>query len=346
MKIKQIIPSSLKVLKANFFKDYSAPLGVYIALTERCPNRCAYCNYEALRMKKDYELSTEDVLNIITQLKQAGTEKLHLSGGEPLVRDDMGKIIDYAKSKGMFVGISSSGAFIPEKIDILRNIDVILLSLDGEEPIHDGLRGKGSFKNVMNAIRELKNNKITFWTNTVLTKENLSSIDFILDLAEKNNTYANFILLQYHSPDYENNLPTFDVIKDLIPERQDLQAVLKYLLLKKSQGKRVGSTKEYLEFLLNWEDYNILYSAKTYDHIKCWAGRLFCHIDSQGLLYACGLNMGRIPGVDIRSLGIKKAMKLASKFPDCNSCSVSCNLENNLIFSLNFSAIFNWLNKL
>jgi MoaA/NifB/PqqE/SkfB family radical SAM enzyme len=346
MRLKPLFSGGAKVLCANMFKGYRLPLGAYIALTERCPNRCVYCNYETLRMKKDYELSTEDILNIIARLKLAGAEKLHLSGGEPLIRDDLGKIIDYAKSKGMFVGISSSGAFIPERIDILRNVDVILLSLDGEEPIHDGLRGDGSFKGVMRAIKSLKDEKITFWTNTVLTKKNLSSIDFILNLAEKNNTYANFILLQYHGPEYENNLPTIDAVKDLIPKRQDLQEALRYLLLKKNQGKRVGSTKEYLEFLLNWEDYNVLSSAKAYNRIKCWAGRLFCHIDSEGLLYACGLNMGKTPGVNIRSLGIKKAMKLAAKLPDCNSCSVSCNLENNLIFSLNFSAIFNWLNKL
>jgi MoaA/NifB/PqqE/SkfB family radical SAM enzyme len=346
MNLKPLVTGGLKVLGANLLSRYKVPLGVYIALTESCPNSCVYCNYEVLRRGKRHEITTDDVFNIIDQLKQAGTEKLHLSGGEPLIREDLGRIIDYAKSRGMFVGISCSGIYIPERVKILKNVDVILLSLDGEEPIHDGLRGKESFKNVMNAIRVLKDNKITFWTNTVLTRKNLSSIDFILNLAEKNNTYANFILLQYHGPEYENNLPTIDAVKDLIPDYQDLQEALRYLLLKKNQGKRVGSTKEYLEFLLNWEDYNVLSSAKAYNRIKCWAGRLFCHIDSEGLLYACGLNMGKTPGVNIRSLGIKKAMKLAAKLPDCNSCSVSCNLENNLIFSLNFSAIFNWLNKL
>ncbi|MBM3253376.1 MAG: radical SAM protein [Candidatus Omnitrophica bacterium] len=346
MKLKPLFYGGIKVLHANIFDKYKMPLGVYIALTERCPNRCVYCNYEVLRKNKKYEITTGDVFNIIAQLKQAGTEKLHLSGGEPLIRDDLGKIIDYAKSKGMFVGISCSGIYIPEKVEMLKNVDVILLSLDGEEKIHDELRGRSSFKYVMDAMDVLKKNKITFWTNTVLTKKNLSSVDFILDLAEKNNTYANFILLQHHGPEYENNLPTFDKIKNLIPDKKDLQSVLKYLLLRKKQGKRVGSTKEYLEFLLNWDDYNMLYSDKTYNGIKCWAGRLFCHIDSQGLLYACGLNMGKISGIDIKSLGVKKAMEQAPRLKNCNSCSVSCNLENNLIFSLNLSSIFNWLKKL
>lgn len=346
MNLKPLFTGGIKVLGANLFSRYRVPLGVYIALTERCPNSCVYCNYEVLRKKGRYEITTTDVFNIIDQLKQAGAEKLHLSGGEPLVREDLGRIIDYAKSNEMFVGISCSGAYISERVKMLRNVDVVLLSLDGEEQTHDELRGKGSFRNVIDAIEALRENRITFWTNTVLTRRNLSSVDFILELAEKNNTYANFILLQFHGPEYENNLPTSETIRELIPEREALQDVLKYLLLKKKQGKRIGSTESYLNFLLKWGDYNILSSSKTHNGIKCWAGRLFYHIDSQGLLYACGLNMGKTQGADIKSLGLKKAMELAKRLPECNSCSVSCNLENNLIFSLNLGAIFNWLEKL
>ncbi len=346
MNLKPLVTGGIKVLGANLLSRYKVPLGVYIALTEKCPNNCVYCNYEVLRRKKRYEITTDDVFNIIGQLKQAGTEKLHLSGGEPLVREDLGRIIDYAKSKGMFVGISCSGAYIPERVRMLKNVDVVLLSLDGEEQIHDELRGKGSFRNAMSAIKVLRENRITFWINTVLTRKNLSSLDFILELAEKNNTYANFILLQFHGPEYENNLPTFETIKDLVPEREALQKVIKYILFKKEQGKKVGSTRAYLNFLLEWEDYNMLYSSKSHNGIKCWAGRLFYHIDSEGLLYACGLNMGKTRGADIKSLGLKRAMALVEKLPECNSCSVSCNLENNLIFSLNLGSVFNWLEKL
>ena len=347
MKTKQLFSSGIKVIKAHFFRDYSVPLGVYITLTERCPNRCVYCNYETLSKKRRYEITTGDVLNIIEQLKRAGTRKLHLTGGEPLIRNDLGEIIDYAKSKGMFVEMNCSGTYVPEKIDMLKNIDIVLLSLDGEERIHDELRGEGSFRQVTEAMKTLKENRISFWTNTVLTKKNLSSMDFILDVAEKNNSYANFLSLDYHTQEYEEDLPIppFDVIKDLIPERRNLQSTLQYLLIKKRQGKRIGSTASYLKFLLDWDDYNVLYSSKIYNNIRCWASRLFCYIDSQGLLYACGLNIGRIPGMDIKSLGIKRAFKQAKKLTSCNSCITPCNLENNLIFSLNLSAIFNWLNK-
>jgi len=346
MSPKGLFQGAIKALKARMFSNYHAPLGVYIALTERCPNRCVYCNYEELRKKESYEITTEDVLYIIDQLKKAGCQKLHLSGGEPLIRDDVGRIIDHAKSKGMFVGISCSGMYIPEKIKMLKNIDIVLLSLDGPEDIHDELRGEGSYKNVLKAMDSLKNNKITFWTNTVLTRKNLESVDFVLDMAKKNNTYANFILLQYHGPEYENNLPAADKIKDLIPKQEDLHKVLKHILDKKLKGAPVGSSRRYLEFLLDWENYSSLCSSKKYKNIKCHAGKLFCHIDSTGLLYACGLNMGQTPGIDVKSLGIKKAMMEAQRLPNCNSCSVSCNLENNLIFSLNFDTIFNWLCKL
>lgn len=346
MNYVSFLPAGIKALKAHIFKNYRTPLCAYIVLTERCPNKCLYCNYKNLNIENKDELATEDIINFIDQLHKLGLQKLHLSGGEPLVRNDTGEIINYAKSKGIFVGLSCNGVFVPERIGDLKNVDIVMLSLDGEEEVHDSLRGEGSFKQTMKAIDSLKKNSIKFWTTTVLNRMNLNSIDYILRLAEEKKIFSNFVILQYHRLSYKSNLPAGHNIKDIIPPSEDLRKALRYLIFKKRQGARIGSGYPYLNYLLEWEDYTKLFSSKAHKEVKCWAGKLYFHIDARGLIHACGLGFGIISGVEIKSVGLKKALYKIEKIPDCNSCLAACNIENNLIFSLSLNSIFNWLKKL
>lgn len=346
MKFPSYFIAGIKTLRAHIGKNAKFPLGVYMVITERCPNRCVYCNYDKLNAFNGRELGTEEAIDIIGRLQKLGMQKLHLTGGEPLLRDDLPEIINYAKSKGIFVGLSSSGVFIPEKVKGIKNADIVMLGFDGEEGIHDSLRGQGSFSKVIKAMDSLKNNRIKYWTTTVLNKKNINSIDYILGLAEEKDFFANFVMPQYIKDNYKSNLPKEDEIRDIVPQPQDLRKTVRYLIQRKRQGARIGSTFSYLNYLLDWEDYATLFSPKKHKRVKCWAERLYFHIDTQGLMHACGLGSNIVPGVDIKSTDIKDALRRIKKMPNCNSCLAACNIENNLIFSLNLNSVFNWLAKL
>ena len=73
------------------------PLSVYLNLTYRCPNHCVYCNYPNFNARKDKELSTRRILKLIDEMAEAGCRKLHLTGGEPLIREDLGEIIHHVR---------------------------------------------------------------------------------------------------------------------------------------------------------------------------------------------------------------------------------------------------------
>lgn len=346
MDLGLLLLTGVKSLKARVNKDARIPIGVYLSVTERCPNKCIYCNFRDMSSKNGEEMSTGEVLRIIDELHRLGMRKLHLTGGEPLLRDDIGEIIGHAKSKGIFVGISCSGIFVPEKIEELINADIVMLSLDGPQEIHDSLRGEGSFKRVMAAMDRLSEYNIKFWTITVLNKMNLDSIDYVLDMAQEKKCYANFVVTQYHMESHESNLPDAESIRQIIPPPDELRKSIRYIIEKKKEGSRVGSTFSYLDFILRWDDYNILFVPKRIKGCRCWAGKIYFHIDSRGFIHACGLGYGIIDGVDTKAIGVEEALKRVQRMPGCNSCLAACNIENNLIFSLKPDSIVNWLQKL
>lgn len=344
MNIRGEVLTGLRILRANFTTDYKVPLSVYLSLADRCPNACRYCNYYMLE-DNVRELTTEEIIHLLKEMDHLGTRRLQLTGGEPMVRKDIGRIISFARDRGIFTGVSTSGLLVPEKIDELKGVNVLFLSLDGEEETHDFLRGEGSFQTVMKAMDALKSRGMKFWTTTVITKKNILSIDYILELAKKRGFLSNYVLL-YHEDHAINNLPPSDRVKDLMLSNKEIREVVLNLLERKKRGEPVGSSTPYLEFLLHWEDYSLIYSTKRYKGVRCWAGRLSCHINTEGLLYACGPAMGIAEGQDVKILGLEEAFRRAKSVPSCNSCIHGCWLESNLLFSLNASSIWNWFHAL
>jgi MoaA/NifB/PqqE/SkfB family radical SAM enzyme len=295
--------------------------------------------------RDEKEMSTEEILHIIDEMHQLLTKRFQLTGGEPMVRNDIGKIINRAKSHGMFVGISTSGHLVPQRVNELLNADIVFLSLDGEEEIHNSLRGSGTYQMVMDAMSALRSKGIRFWTTTVITKKNAHSIDYILRLAKEKGFWSNYVFL-YHEDAATNNIPSSARLEGLMLTDNELRAIASHLLERKRNGDPVGSSAEYFEFLLNWEDYSKIYSSKGYKNIKCWAGRLSCHINARGQLYTCGPAMGITEGTDVRQLGLEEAFRRARPIPSCNSCIHACWLEANIMFSLNIGAMWNWFKVL
>jgi MoaA/NifB/PqqE/SkfB family radical SAM enzyme len=101
-------------------------------------------------------LHTADVFRIVDQLADMGTQRIGLSGGEPLLRDDIGEIIRHIKGKGIECGLSSNGILVPERLLEIRGVDSICLSLDGDKHVHEDLRGKGTYQKVMRAVQCVK----------------------------------------------------------------------------------------------------------------------------------------------------------------------------------------------
>lgn len=110
----------------------------------------------------------------------------HFTGGEPLLRNDLTNILDYAGQCGFTTSLLSNGTLITRHIAAqLRKAGVrdVQVSLDGMERIHDSIRGAGSFKRAIRGIENLVSHGIDTYVNMTLSRLNMNEIDSLVCLA-------------------------------------------------------------------------------------------------------------------------------------------------------------------
>lgn len=158
--------------------------------TKRCNLYCKHCYRESGPEKMDNELSTEEGKKLLDQMVKAGMRVIVLSGGEPMLRDDIFEIIDHAKSIGMTVLMGSNGTLITkEKAEELKSsgLSAIAISIDSLDPEkHNNFRGSDTaFQKAMEGANNCLAAGIKVQLNCTVTKENLDEIEEIADFASK-----------------------------------------------------------------------------------------------------------------------------------------------------------------
>jgi radical SAM protein with 4Fe4S-binding SPASM domain len=175
------------VIIMNSISYLSAPLHIWWDITHQCNFRCQHC-YSDSSSCSEAELTTEEVLDIIDQIKSMKVGYVYLLGGEPFLRPDFDIILDYffkcqiplmVNTNGWFVDESWAGKLSKSSVKHLR------FSLDGCKPeTHDALRQKsGSFDRVINAIRICRRYDIPLIScSFTITKQNMHEIKPTVEL--------------------------------------------------------------------------------------------------------------------------------------------------------------------
>lgn len=302
------------------------PLAVGWALTYRCNRSCAYCG---LWKKQIEELSTQEVLRTIDALKGLGCAFISFTGGEPLLRDDIGYILDYLRQKDISSKLNSNGCLVPEKMRDLKNLGSLMLSLDGPREIHDLIRHKGSFEEVMAAARIARANGMKLDFATVLTKNNLEELDFILEKAKEFNSTVSF------QPATGLVLGEGCANPFTPPTNAYRQAITGLIRRKKAGSRNIGNSLSALRHLYYWPGKR---------NIRCAAGFISCRIEPNGdVLYCSREPHNFAPGNCLRE-GLKNAF-LGLRPVSCDQCWCSGRVELNRVFSLDWSALAEYLKK-
>ena len=191
------------LMKAKLF-SVNIPLIVALNITNRCNLNCTYC-YGDYYNRKTRDFTKQELFDLIETLYKMGTRIIYLSGGEPLLRKDVGEIIDTIKSKNMLCFLNSNGLLVPNKLNEIKNIDSLTISLDGKEDVNDKNRGQGTYKRAVKAIEVAKDAGIHVATNTVINQDTLYSVDYVISLANKLGFTAEFNLPYAQSMGNKNN---------------------------------------------------------------------------------------------------------------------------------------------
>jgi len=163
--------------------------------TIKCNLSCAHCRRVEDDDTVDADLSTTQAKNLIDQLAELGRNQnfmpiLVFSGGEPLCRNDIFELIDYAVTKEVKCALATNGTLIDAPIAEqikTAGIERVSISLDGAtSDIHNKLRlQEGSFEAALNGIQCLNDGGIPFQINMTITRHNAHQLDDIFVLAEE-----------------------------------------------------------------------------------------------------------------------------------------------------------------
>lgn len=305
------------------------PLSAVFVVCNRCNLTCKYCNSPFL---KDRELSLDEISLLFDNLKKSGIYRLGLTGGEPLLRDDIGEIIALAKKKGFYVSLNSNLLLYADKPDIFEKIDFAFTSLDGPPELHEKNRGPGSALGVMDAIAGIRNRGIPLVAITVVDEKSAAGIPQLIELAEK---YR--FKIHFQVKGISTLTPVTDVIRgNFSAEFSDerYRDIWKGLLALKKTTRAIASSRRYIESVIAWKNYREI--RTNLEKSRCAAGYGYIYIDSEGTAYPCCLIKKTTPGVNMLTDDWRTSYD--GRKP-CNSCICGPYLQLNLLFTEPFSSL-------
>ncbi|MCL2142105.1 MAG: 12,18-didecarboxysiroheme deacetylase [Methanimicrococcus sp.] len=159
-------------------------------MTKRCNLGCIHCYAQATRpnVVDKTELTTDEGKALIDDLASFGSPVILFSGGEPLLRDDLVELAQYAKDKGMRAVISTNGTLITkEKARQLKDVGLsyVGISLDGMHEVNDKFRcSKGAFDQAMQGLKNCQEQGIKVGLRFTINKRNAGEIPAIFEFLE------------------------------------------------------------------------------------------------------------------------------------------------------------------
>jgi len=163
-----------------------APVNVTWEMTLRCNLKCAHCLSDA-GVAASGELAARECLKLVEELARLKVFQVNIGGGEPFIRDDFLRLLEYSHEKGLVTCVSTNGLLIDD--DLARRLAKLKMlylqvSLDGATAkVNDRIRGKGTYQRILEAVACLARNQVPFSINTVLTRLNYPQLDDLRKLA-------------------------------------------------------------------------------------------------------------------------------------------------------------------
>lgn len=177
------VPEGLETVSPSRERGPYVPHIVAWNLTKRCNLACAHCYISAGSWHAaDDELTTDQCLRILDEILDVNPNPmLILTGGEPLLRDDLEALAERASGRGATVVVGTNGTRLTEeRIDSLMGAGVkgVAVSIDSLRPeYHDRFRhGGGALTDTMAAVERCATRKLDFVVQTTVTTGNRHEI--------------------------------------------------------------------------------------------------------------------------------------------------------------------------
>lgn len=285
-----------------------APISVAFEVTHRCNLSCRYCDRHTPRSQ---EMPTAVIEAVLDELVSMGMRTLSFDGGEPLVHPDIGALVERVRARGVRVTMNSNGILVERKLDVVRRVSKLKVSLDGPQAVHDAARGRGAFTRAVRGIVAARCAGVPVELTCVVGSHNADAVDELIALAAR---LGLRIVFQ--------------------PERAGLVgaashcsvrgiAEIRRAFVRIEQHKRAGRV-----VANRWASLRHFRSFPRDTPLPCAAGRINATLDPYGLLYACGQSPRTGEGVSVLAGGVRAAFEAMSQ-AGCEQCWCARVVEEN-----------------
>lgn len=302
-------------------------------VTRSCNLSCVHCRASAEEGPYENELTTGECLDLIDNIASFSNPIIILTGGEPLLREDIFEIASHGKKRGIRMVMAVNGTLVNDeniKKMVEAGIARISISIDGETPsAHDQFRQmEGAFAGAMNGIKFAKKEGMEFQINTTITQDNLNQIEGILNLSIKLGAVAHHIFLlvptgrgkdmveKSLSPeDYEKTLYWFYKQRDKVPLQLKATCAPHYYRILRQEAKKEGK-------IVTPRTYGLDATTRG-----CLGGISFCFISHRGDTQPCGyleVNCGNVREKSLEE--IWKKSKIFNELRDISSLKGKCGI--------------------
>jgi len=164
------------------------PLGMLAELTHRCPLQCPYCSNPAKLLKANAELSTKDWQRVFEEVAELGLLQVHLSGGEPTLRQDLEALIETLSRCGIYTNLITAGVMLPRaRLEALAKagLEHLQLSIQGADAKTTELIGnyKGGFEKKLETAKYTRELGLPLTINAPVHRHNIDQVEQFIELA-------------------------------------------------------------------------------------------------------------------------------------------------------------------
>lgn len=264
-----------------------SPRFIMFKVIDRCNSGCIYCGYAKQNHVNDKltnlkKLNTQELISVFDQAADIGVDAVALNGGEPLLRDDISRLVSALYKRKILPILMTNGVLLERKWDELgaSGLKYIIMSMDSLNAEHyefqRGIEFSAAMRGISAALAMRKKyGNVMIHLTTVLTKYNLHDIIPLLEFCNENQIWLEISV-------YDTYGMTEDVLS--VDEKDSLNNLVKKLLDMKKNGAYLSSSEEYIrhlpDFCINHEripkgyscysGYGILLLDNNLDARPCW----------------------------------------------------------------------------
>src|SRR5205823_4164936 len=256
------------------------PLQCSLYLTDKCNLDCSYCT-EYDNSKPHPKL--EDLRLWIKKIRDLGTMRIALVGGEPLMHPDVVEIVRYCRQLGFATSLTTNGFLLTrQKLKELEEagLQVMQISVDRMTP---SPITKKSFKTILPKLDYFKDSKISLHITGVICADTLPEAKAVLETGLARGIPTEVRLV------HADPLSRFRVERG---NKEELEAFIDSMIERKRRGEKIHTNEAILQY-----QKSLLRNEPV--EWTCMAGYKLFFVSAQGKLWECSMVHGEKHIMDV-----------------------------------------------